>query len=107
MFSKQIIHKYDNQIKNELSQVWKELISKIESFERQYYIKDELQSNLKRINDIKTNLEIIENLIREETFSKKYFEITIIFEKLSERETEKRFLIINDEYVNWIPIDKR
>ena len=52
MFSKQILHENDNEMKNELNQNWKEMISKIESFEKECKNEDELQSNLNRIEEI-------------------------------------------------------
>ena len=117
MFSKQMIHKDDNEIKNKLSETSKELISKIDSFEKKCYIKVELQSSLDEIDEIRimldntneeTNLEIIEDKIQEEEinlFRKLFQNKTIIYDNFSD--TEKRLLIIVDEYVNWISMDKR
>ena len=55
-----------------------------------------------------TNLEIIEDKIQEEEinlFRKLFQNKTIIYDNFSD--TEKRLLIIVDEYVNWISMDKR
>ena len=118
MFSKQILHENDNEMKNELNQNWKEMISKIESFEKECKNEDELQSNSNRISEIRimldnqneaTNLDMIEDKIKEENFNllKKIFQNkTINFEIFLKEETHKRLLIIDDEYVNWIPLDE-
>ena len=86
MFAKQIIHNNDNEdIKNEVNKNWKEMISKIDSIEKECKNKDKLQSNLNRIEDLRimldnqneaTNLEIIEDKIQEEKLSlfKKLFQ---------------------------------
>ena len=55
-----------------------------------------------------TNLEKIEEKIQEEELSllKKIFQNkTIIFEDIFERKTQKRLVIVDDEFVNWIPIE--
>ena len=57
-----------------------------------------------------TNLEKIEEKIQEEELSllKKIFQNkTIIFEDIFERKTQKRLVIVDDEFVNWIPLAKR
>ena len=78
MFSKQMLHNNDIEKKNEIDQIWLEMISKIYSFEKQCKNKDKLQSNLKRIEEIKmtlddqneaTDLEKIEDKIKEEEFN--------------------------------------
>ena len=119
MFSKQILHNNDIEKKNELNQIWTEMISKIDSFEKECKNKDELQSNLNRINKIKMmlddqneakNLEKIEDKIQEEEFElhKKIFQNkTIIFDEIFEDVNQKRLLIVKDEYFIWIPIDNR
>ena len=101
MFSKQMLHNNDNEMKNELNQIWKEMISKIDSFEKECKNKDELQSNLNQIEEIRmmlddqneaTNLKIIEDKIQEEEFNlfKKLFQNkTIIFESFFKKETHK------------------
>ena len=119
MLSKQILHNNDNEdIKNEVNQNWKEMISKIYSFEKECKNKDKLQSNLKRIDQIRlmldqneeTYLDIIEDKIKEEEFeiNKKIFQNkTIIFDKFFEDDNQKRLLIVKDENFIWIPIDNR
>ena len=120
MLPKQILHHNDTEMKNEIDQIWNEMISKIDSFEKQCKNKDELQTNLNRIDDIRimldnqdelTTLEIIEDKIKNEEFNllKKLFQNkTIIFENsFFKTSTQKILLIIDDEYVNWIPINKR
>ena len=112
MFSKQILHKNDIEKKNELNQIWIELISKIDSFEKECKNKDELQSNSNRIDEIKiildnknelTNLEIIEDKILEEEFNllKKLFQNkTIIyefFEKQQQQDEEEEDDIEEEE----------
>ena len=75
MFSKQILHNNEIEMKNELNQNWIEMISKIDTFEKECKNKDELQSNINRIDEIRimlddqnelTSLEIIEDKIQEE-----------------------------------------
>ena len=99
-------------------QIYKELISKIDSLEKECKNKDEMQSNSNRIDQIRImlddqneakNLEKIEEKIQGEELSllKKIFQNkTIIFEDIFERKTQKRLLIIDDEYVKWIPLDE-
>ena len=115
MFPKQIPLNKDN----ESNRNWKEMISKIESFENSCKNTDELKSNLNRIDEIlkilnddneASNLEIIEDKIQEEEFNllKKLFKNkTIIFENILGNQDLKRLLIVNDEYFTWTPIDKR
>ena len=92
MFPKQILHNNDIEKKNELNQIWVEMISKIDSFEKQCTKNiDDLQSNVNRIEEIRitlnnqneaTNLQLIEDKIQEEEFElfKKLFKNrTIIF----------------------------
>ena len=119
MFSKQKIQNNDIEKKNEIDQIWVEMISEIYSFEKQCKNKDKLQSNLKRIEEIKmtlddqneaTDLEKIEDKIKEEEFNllKKLFQNkTIIFDKFFEDVNQKRLIIVKDEYFIWIPIDYR
>ena len=102
---------------NELNNIRKEMISKIDSFEKECKNKDELQSNLNRINEIRillnnqnelSNLEIIEDKIQEEELNlhKKLFQNkTIIFEKIYRKAGQRRLIIIDDEYVKWKPLD--
>ena len=132
MFSKQMIHKDDNQMKNEISETWKKLISRIDSFEKECINTDKLQLNSNRIDEIRimldnineeTNLGIIEDKIQEEElnlFKKIFQNKTIIYEDFfepqdeeeddeeeEEEDSHKRLVIIDDEYVNWKIIDKR
>ena len=119
MFSKQMLHINENEVKNKIDQIWIEMISKIDSFEKECKNKDKLQSNSKRIDEIKiilennkesTNLEVIEDKIQEEEFNlfRKLFQNkTIIFENICIKGGQRRLLIIDDEYVNWIPFNKR
>ena len=136
MVSKQILHNNHIEKKNELNQIWIEMISKIDSFEKECKNKDELKSNLNQIEEIRImlennngakNLEIIEDKIQEEEFNllKKLFQNkTIIYdffekqqqqdeeeddieeEEEQKQDTQKRLIIIDDEYVNRIPLDK-
>ena len=119
MFPKQMLHNNDIEMKNELNQIWVEIISKVDSFEKECKNIDELQSNSNRIDQIRimldnqnelTSLEIIEDKIQEEEFNllKKLFQNkTIIFENISAEVPHNKLLLVKDEYVNWIPIDKR
>ena len=120
MFSKQILHNNDIEKKNELNQIWVEMISKIDSFEKQCTKNiDDLQSNVNRIEEIRitldnqneaTNLQLIEDKIQEEEFElfKKLFKNrTIIFEDIFGKKDHKILLIVNDEYFIWTIIDKR
>ena len=115
MFSKQMIHKDDNQMKNEISETWKKLISRIDSFEKECINTDKLQLNSNRIDEIRimldnineeTNLGIIEDKIQEEElnlFRKIFQNKTIIYHDFFEQQNRhKRLVIIDDEYVNWI-----
>ena len=118
MVSKQMLHRNDIEMKNKSNQIWIEMISKIDSFEKQCKNKDELQSNSNRIDQIRimldnqnelTNLVIIEDKILEEEFNllKKLFQNkTIIFENILSKAGHRRLVIIDDEYVNWIPLDE-
>ena len=119
MFSRQILHNNDNEgVKNELNQIWKEMISKIHSFEKECKHKDELQSNSNGIEEIRmmlddqnelTSLEIIQEKIREEELNllKKLFQNkTIIYEKICIEAVQRRLIIIDDEYLNWMPLNE-
>ena len=57
MFLKQVIHKNDNEIKNELTKIWEELILQINWFEKQCNSKDKLQSNSNLIDEIRIFLD--------------------------------------------------
>ena len=116
MFSKQMLHRNDNEdVKNKVNQIWIEMISKIDSFENECKNKNELQSNLKRIEEIRimlenqneeTNLEIIEDKIQEEKLNllRELFQNkTIIFENIFYKAGQLRLIIIDDEYLNWMP----
>ena len=95
MVSKQMLHNNHIEMKTELNQIWVEMISKIDSFEKQCTKNiDDLQSNVNRIEEIRitldnqneaTNLQLIEDKIQEEEFElfKKLFKNrTIIFEDI-------------------------
>ena len=120
MFPKQILQKDDTEMKNKFSEIWIEMISKIDSFEKECTKnKDELQSNLNQINEIRimlenqnetTTLDKIEDKIQDEElnlFKKLFQNKTIIFENIFRKEDHKRLLIVNDEYINWKTEEKK
>ena len=118
MLPKQILHHNDTEMKNEIDQIWNEMISKIDSFEKQCKNKDELQSNLNQINEIRimlgdqneTTLDKIEDKIQDEElnlFKKLFQNKTIIFENLFGKEDHKRLLIVKDEFINWKTEEKK